>query len=720
MNERNLGIIVYLFIFLMFILMRFAAYLEEEEINLNPYDYARITDVDYKAQIVDEPSSSGKVNVTERLTFDIHAASQSNLFWELWRALAESNVDGLDVSYNVNSVKQIFADGSELLYAESPKLYWYDSDYTSSIYGPGKWYHSKGPYNPALKQYECVLFYVNGLYREKPTFEINYDMYNAVLRYNDCSELYLSLYSEDTIKYLKSFKAQILVPNEKMPQSGNYSAHTYGTNSNKFPFKESASLNPGYYTFSFELNESQLKFKPYNQYIEFSLVSYGDDKHIFSKYASKNDYSNDNVLDEINEEQKKYDFLPFKYLEIKLIIFLFCLAIAFVVINRLLKADDNIESKYKFYTPEIDFDYFREIPSDLDPLFAANLVFCKTRTTSAKINNDAYAAILLSLVRKKYIELKRINEEKGWTPNNVKIILLYKGIPSSKPLDEEFKNRIKGNIHELEPLSKTEIKYFNLISRYITNSSGEITMKKFQTNISTDYENTNAFVTGIENSTVDIGLSQGYFQKENYDEPKKKLFVQAILYAVIGILILTFVCYKCYQTRLDLAYGGIPLLGITFLFGAFIFKQLSKKYILLTQFGENEYSKWRGLYNFLNSETLMKERTVIELPIWEKYLVYATAFGISENVINAIKIRCPDMETSAILRNPYYHSTNFHHSCRSFRSVAHHTSHVARTGSYGGHGGYGGGGRGGGGGRRRSLNLTITHLKLASFCFNIV
>ena len=51
------------------------------EINLNPFDYARITDVDYKAVLPDTPGSEGKVIVTERLTFDIHAASKNNLFW---------------------------------------------------------------------------------------------------------------------------------------------------------------------------------------------------------------------------------------------------------------------------------------------------------------------------------------------------------------------------------------------------------------------------------------------------------------------------------------------------------------------------------------------------------------------------------------------------------------------------------------------------------------
>ena len=107
-------------------------------------------------------------------------------------------------------------------------------------YGPGKWYHSEGPYSESARNYECVFFYVDGLYRENITFEIEYEMRNAALRYGDCSELYLSLYSEDSIKYLESFKAQILIPNKDMPQVGNYNAYTYGTNSNRFPFTDAA------------------------------------------------------------------------------------------------------------------------------------------------------------------------------------------------------------------------------------------------------------------------------------------------------------------------------------------------------------------------------------------------------------------------------------------------------------------------------------------------
>ena len=305
-----------------------------EEMNLNPFDYARITDVDYKAILVDEPGSNGKVVVTERLTFDIHAASQNNLFWELWRDLPESYIDGVKVDYQVNSVKQILDDGTEVIYDESPKLYWNDSDYinTARGYGPGKWYHSEGPYNESARNYECVFFYVDGLYREKVTFEIEYEMNNAALRYGDCSELYLSLYSEETIKHLESYKAQILIPNEDMPSSGNYDAYTYGTNSNRFPFTESDTKNFGYHTFSFNLDEEDLKFRPYNEYIEFSLISYGADKHKFTDYATRNYYYNDDVLDELRQEQAEFDAVPEDYKKTKIIILLICSAGAILII----------------------------------------------------------------------------------------------------------------------------------------------------------------------------------------------------------------------------------------------------------------------------------------------------------------------------------------------------------------------------------------------------
>ena len=108
-------------------------------------------------------------------------------------------------------------------------MYWEDYDYTpSSTY---YWHHSKGtgryPDND-----ESLLIYIPWTYREKMTFKIVYSMNNAALKYNDCSELYLSMYSGNTITKLNSYKAQILIPKNLMPSK--YYAYTFGTGVNMF------------------------------------------------------------------------------------------------------------------------------------------------------------------------------------------------------------------------------------------------------------------------------------------------------------------------------------------------------------------------------------------------------------------------------------------------------------------------------------------------------
>ncbi len=504
-------------------------------------------------------------------------------------------------------------------------------------------------------------------------------MYNAALRYNDCSELYLSLYSEDTIKYLKSFKGQILIPNKDMPRVGNYYAHTYGTNSISFPFEESLTLNKGYHTFSFNLNKSQLKFKPYNQYIEFSLVSFGDDKHKFTEFAPSNYYSEDNVLFELEQEQKEYEE-EFKIAEKnKGAVFFFSILGTGILIYFILNTDKRMRKKNDFYTPSMQVEFFREIPSNLDPNFASNLAFCKDRKN--KKNRDQYSAILLSLVRKGYIELERINNLNDWSQNNVKIIIKYQPqIFVAENLESNQESFL--NSQQYEPLTKSEILYFNLITKYAINN--ELPMNFFQLKLSRDYISTNSFVESIDRSVTTIGVNEGYFQKANYTEKQDSLRNSALFLRILGIALITVVNFISYQTHLDLAFGAYFIMGFGCIYSSIYLNKISANYVLFTQFGEDEYAKWRGLYNFLNSETLINERTVVELPLWEQYLVYGTAFGISEKVIKALKIRCPKIEETSMLSNPYYRSHHFHSFGHSFRTSLRTASNIARSNSYGG------------------------------------
>ena len=662
-------------------------------------DYARITELDYKAVVVDEVGSNGKVVITERLTFDIHAASSSNLFWELWRDLPEEYIDGVKVDYKVNYVKQIFADGTELVYQESPMLYWDDWDYVgyNSDTGPGKWFHSKGPYDNEYN-FECVLFYVDGLYRETVVFEIQYEMYNASMRYNDSSELYVSLYYGKSIEYLKSIKGQILFPSNKMPREGNYDAHTYGTNAHEFPFVESDSINPGFHTFSFELAEPQLKFMPYNQFVEFALIAHGEDKHIFTNYAEVNDYYDSDMLASIDKAQNEYEMLPSQTKKDKAIFLVVSIISSLGVLGLAFTINAAIRNKNKFYKPFMELEFFRDIPSDLDANFASKLVYCKHKKKDDI--GDGYSAAMLSLVYKGYIELLKVNPTKNWSSNNIKIVIKHQPVLNQPVEGFQSSNELNDQsdvVVNLAALSQVEERYFNLIVRHA--KVGEISHNEMQKKISDDYEYTNSFVNGVRSLLNRVGVTDGYFQKEDYKSPKNTMRTWSIVFVIFAIMFVLFgnlIIY--YETRLDIAYGSFFILGLSLIIGAIYLRVVSKQYFLLTQFGEDEYTKWRALYNFLNSATLMKEREVLELVIWEKYLIYATAFGISEKVIKALKIRCPEtvMQSSAILGNPYFRNRSFHNS---FGHSFNYSASAARFNSRsGGFGGYGGGGRGGGGG----------------------
>jgi len=637
-------------------------------------DYARITDVEYKAVVMDEPDNNGKILITERLTFDIHAASEDNLFWELWRDLPEDYIDGLKVDYHVNSVKQIYPDGTEVVYEESDKLYWDDYDYVSEnpAYGPGKWFHSVGPYDEDLAQYECVLFYVDGLYREEVVFEIEYEMRNAAFKYNDCSELYIALFSGESIEHLKSYKAEILLPLKDRPRKGTYDVIAYGTNANSFPVKESATKNPGYHTFYFELDESQLQFKPYNQFLEFDLVSYGAGKHIFTNYAPDNYYTDDDVLDEIHETQNEFITAPARYESAKKIVLIASVALSVLIVLYALYKVSKTKKKYNFFEPKLEEGFYRTIPSDLDPKFAAELVFCKDNTKPD--DSGVYTAILLSLARKKYIDLiERANQD----------VLIHLKAASAAPT---------------EPLSMCEKYYYNLLVRHA--NGDHIHMKDLQERVSRDYSNTQSFSQNMKNAIPTIGTQEGYFQKAKYTEPRDILNNTGIALIILGCCVALFANLVSFETRLELAYGAFFIFAIACVVAAIYLMSNSKKRILLTQFGEDEYVKWRGLYNYLNSDALKQEQITVDLSLWEKYLVYATAFGLSEKTMKAIKLHCPEVDgSSSIVHNRSFRSGRIHHYGRTFHSSVHTGSTMASSGSsFSSHGGGGRGGGGGGGG----------------------
>ena len=137
------------------------------------------------------------------------------------------------------------------------------------------------------------------------------------------------------------------------------------------------------------------------------------------------------------------------------------------------------------------------------------------------------------------------------------------------------------------------------------------------------------------------------------------------------------------------------------------------KYYKLTQNGVYEAEEWNGLRNYLKDYSLLEEKNVFDINLWEKYLVYATALGISKELINQLREKYPDLftekywsnneNTSTILNiacNPIY----INNSCdfRSFTNgmTTHNISIRRFSVTYSSSSGGGGGFSSGGGGRR--------------------
>lgn len=127
-----------------------------------------------------------------------------------------------------------------------------------------------------------------------------------------------------------------------------------------------------------------------------------------------------------------------------------------------------------------------------------------------------------------------------------------------------------------------------------------------------------------------------------------------------------------------------------------------------------------GLYNYLKEFTLLSEKGVIDVALWNNYLVYATVFGIADTVMKQMKEVAPDYflksdvgqlfdsDGTAILTPAvlYGMSDKIHDTTPSYSSSSHSGSSGGSWGGYSstssGGGGWashsGGGGHTGGGG----------------------
>ena len=208
---------------------------------------------------------------------------------------------------------------------------------------------------------------------------------------------------------------------------------------------------------------------------------------------------------------------------------------------------------------------------------------------------------------------------------------------------------------------------------------------------------------------IDLKFSKAVREQEinmeNYDEKAEKEYKKHCVFAIGGF------CMNIGLIALLTISESLSVIGVTMLtiaislVNSILELALANRKYTFTQKGTDEREKWRAFKKYMEDFSLLKDKEIPALIVWEKYLVYATAFKISSKVLKQLKIVYPEIMDM----NPNIDTNNYIHMMNTLDLGSYMNTAISSVYSSGN--GSGGGFSGGGGGgrrrwrRRRTLNL---------------
>ena len=329
-----------------------------------------------------------------------------------------------------------------------------------------------------------------------------------------------------------------------------------------------------------------------------------------------------------------------------------------------------------FFGLKVEMEYFREIPNEDNATPARALYITNYKKDYDSIElSKAFSASILDFCLKKVLKME-INS-KG------KLVLtLDKNIDPDKTFTPD--EAVVYNILLNASKGKTQITMDNL-NAYIK-SNGKLV-----------YNAINLITRNTEK----------YLKDENFiDEERlnisKNIEAYKMVYVVIAILFLLF---------------AVPLMSLwLFITAALsfacsrIYSITFKNFSALTEKGYKEQVNWNGLIKYMDDYSLLKEKKAPDIVLWEKFLVYATAFGISEKVIKQLRVVHPEMfeekkpieedDYWKIIRNSRFNILDITNMSNNISNTYNQSinSSLSSSGSGSGGGFSSGGGSGSGGG----------------------
>lgn len=327
------------------------------------------------------------------------------------------------------------------------------------------------------------------------------------------------------------------------------------------------------------------------------------------------------------------------------------------------------EFKHRFFG-----QYFRELPGDYTPSEMSVLM------SMGKVYPRDIMATLMDLVRKKYLTLEEVTVDKRPL------------LRTKKNTDYKISLNVKKSLTDLKSHESFLINWF---INEIGNGENLLleSIKNYSKNTKTALDFKGSYDLWCEK--VKTSAEQNSF----FDKSAKTgriIGVLTSLFFIASGIVLPVVLYT--TSGVILFFQGIIML---------IFSVRIKK---RSEFGSEQYAKWKAFKRFLKDFSRLKEVEIPSIIIWEHYLVYAISLGIAKKVIKQL----PLVFKEADLNNPsltflygmsYGHFGNFE---RTFNSTVRTVENAVSTASAvaasknsslsGRGGGFSGGSSGGGGG----------------------
>ena len=504
-------------------------------------------------------------------------------------------------------------------------------------------------------------------------YKIEYKVQNAITKYSDYSQLYWQLVGEDFEISAEQVKGTITLPEKA---SSKEDIKVWG---------HIDTLNGTIYATDLDKIEFEVNGYRSNRMLEVRILFPTG----MIKEASRT--HNIEILQTVIDEETKWvEEANARRDKIKntitTIIVIAGAILDFAFIITIIGANKNPIRKQKKFIPEQKMEYYRDIPrNNASPGEAVNLL---QKNITDLPNYDSlgkiFSAVLLNLKLKGYLDFE-IDEDKK---NKEKI---------------SIKMGKKANAEELNSEEK-EI-YAFLDQATLRKEERKLTLKELQKEIKSKPKK-------IEKLGKNIGenIYAGLIKEKLLDKEQAKIHSDTTGVIAVQIIFLILFLFFAIIMPLETGYTKgivITIITTTVLGIISIGKKIAifKRINAFTQQGVNEIEQWKGLKKYMEDFSLLDEKEVLHIEIWEKFLVYATAFGIAEKVIKQLKLVYPNIDEITDTNYTMMYLMMHTDFSSSFSSAI--TSSISSTYSSatGGGGGFSGGGGGGGGRRWRRRTL---------------